>query len=156
MGKTHTKLNEVQSIVGSLSFCASCILEGRLFFSRILAFLKSFKGKGYRKILVSVRKDFNWWHGFAQSFNGISAIPSLEWSTPDSVFSTDACLTGGGGWNNKNYFHFQFPQDIIDAAKYINHFELYTILIAVRIWKDNLAGLNILINCDNETTVQIL
>ena len=59
MGKTHAKLKEVQSIVGSLSFCASCIPEGRLFFFRILSFLKSFQGKGYRKILNSVRKDLN-------------------------------------------------------------------------------------------------
>ena len=66
------------------------------------------------KIPNSVRKDLNWWHVFAQSFNGVAAIPSLEWSTPDSVFSTDTCLTGGGDWNNRNYFHFQFPQDIID------------------------------------------
>ena len=50
MGKAHAKLKEVQSIVGSLSFCA------RLFFSRILSFLKSFHGKVYRKIPISVRK----------------------------------------------------------------------------------------------------
>ena len=106
MGKTHAKLKEVQSIVGLLSFCASCIPEDRLFFSGILVFLKSFKGKGYRKILVSVRKDLNWWCVFAQSFNGILAIPSLEWSTPDSVFSTDACLTCGGGWEIQELFSF--------------------------------------------------
>ena len=78
MRKTQAKLKEVQSIVGSLSFCASCIPEGRLFFSRILLFLKSFKGKGYMKIPNSVRKDLNWWHVLALSFNGIAAIPSLE------------------------------------------------------------------------------
>ena len=156
MGRKHACLKDVQSLVGSLSFCASCIPEGRLFFSRILSFLKSFQGKGYKKIPTDVRKDLNWWHIFAQSFNMITAIPSLKWCQPNSILSTDACLTGGGGWSQTNYFHFQFTQDIMNKVKYINQLELYTIIIAVRIWKNSLVGLNVLIYCDNETTVQIL
>ena len=65
VGKTHANLKQVQSIVGYLSFCASCIPKGWCFFSRILSFFKSFKGKGYMKIPVSISKDLNWWHVIA-------------------------------------------------------------------------------------------
>ena len=124
MGKKYPTLKQVQSIIGSLSFCASCIPKGRLFFSRILFFMKTFKSKCFHKIPVGVRKDLNWWNVFAQNFNGIAAIPSLNCEQPDSVFSTDTCLTRGGGWNKQHYFHF------IQQGKYIYQFELYSVIIA--------------------------
>ena len=80
MGKKYATLKQVQSIVGSLSFCASCIPEGRLFFSRILSFMKTLKGNGFHQIPREVRKDPNWWHIFVQDFNGIAVIPSLDWN----------------------------------------------------------------------------
>ena len=42
----------------------------------------------------------------APKFNGVSYIPVDLWSKPDSWISTDAFLTGGGGYFNGNYFHF--------------------------------------------------
>ena len=156
MGKKYATLKQVQSIVGSLSFCACCIPEGKLFFSRILSFMKTFRGKGFHKISKEVRKDLNWWHVFVQDFNGVAAVPSLNWEQPDSVFSTDACLTGRGGWNNEHYFHFRFPQSIIQQGKYINQFELYTVMIATQLWALSFGGMNIPIYCDNETMVQVL
>ena len=116
----------------------------------------TFKNKGFHKVPVGVRKDLNCQNIFAQDFNGIAAILSLNWEQPDSVFSTDACLTGGGGWNKEQYFHFKFPESIIQQGKYINHFELYTVMIATQLWAPSFAGMNILIYCDNEATVQIL
>ena len=156
MGKKYTTLKQVQSIVRSLSFCASCIPEGNLIFSRILTFMKSFRGKGFHKIPVGVRKDLSWWNVFAQQFNGVAAIPALNWQQLDSVFSMDACLTGEGGWTNKHFFHFRFLGSIIQQGKYINQFKLYTVMIATRLWAPSLAGMNILIYCDNETNVQVL
>jgi hypothetical protein len=32
-------------------------------------------------------------------YNGISYIPELMWSAPDTVLSTEACLNGLGGVN---------------------------------------------------------
>ena len=62
----------------------------------------------------------------------------------------------GGGWNSEHYFHFRFPQSILQQGKHINQFELYTVMIATQLWAPSFAGMNILKYCDNETTVQVL
>ena len=40
-----------------------------------------------------------WWLQFLRIYNGLSLITDLDWSEPDSVISTDACLKGLGGIN---------------------------------------------------------
>ncbi len=35
-----------------------------------------------------------------------------EWSSPDEVFSTDACLVGARGWCKGQYFFTEFPDFI--------------------------------------------
>ena len=54
------------------------------------------------------------------------------------------------------FFHFKLPYSIIQQGWYINQFELYVILIAVREWAPMFANKNILIYCDNQTSVQVL
>ena len=128
----HACLKDVQSLVGSLSLCASCSPEGRLFFSRILSFLKSFQDKGYKKIPMDVRKDLNWWHIFAvfqwDHSNTITGV------VPARFYFQHRCMSNWWRRLESDYFHFQFTQDIMNRAKYINQLELCTILIAVRIW----------------------
>ena len=58
--KTHTKLKEVQSLVGVLSFAATCIKQGRAFFARILNLLRDMPDNGQAEIPVEVRKDIKW------------------------------------------------------------------------------------------------
>ena len=67
-------------------------------------------------------------------FNGIPYISTIFWSKPDSWFSIDACLTGGGGYFNGEFFHFSFSDVLIAARKYINQFELFILWKAVEIW----------------------
>ena len=154
--KTNASLKETQSLVGVLSFCATCIREGRLFFSRILNFLKTIPKLGRKIIPNSVKSDINWWSSFMADYNGVTVIPTETWTQPDEIFSSDACLTGGGAWTSSEYMHFEFPDDIIQSGKFINQFELYSVMIAIRTWKGKFVKKNILIYCDNETTVQIL
>ena len=52
--------------------------------------------------------------------------------------------------------HFEIPDTIKVQGKYINQFELYAVLIAVREWKEQIKNLNVLLYCDNQTTVQVL
>ena len=67
---------------------------------------------GQAEIPVEVRKDISWWQYVAPKFNGVSFIPVDFWSKPDSWISTDACLSGGGGYFNGEYFHFSFSDDL--------------------------------------------
>ena len=154
--KSEASLKETQSLVGVLSFCATCVREGRLFFSRILNFLKTLPKLGRKTIPNSVKLDVQWWSRFMTEYNGVTVIPSEVWTQPDEIFSSDACLTGGGAWTSTEYMHFVFPDSILKTGKYINQFELYSVLIALRTWKEQFENKNILIYCDNEPTVQIL
>jgi hypothetical protein len=51
-----------------------------------------------------------------------------EWSRPDELFSSDACLTGCGGSFKGNLFHTVFPEFILDAKLHINWLELLSIM----------------------------
>ena len=140
-----------------LSFAATCVREGRLFFSRILTVLKdAYHSKIAVMITCEMKKDLAWWETFLSDYNGISCIPDNVWSRPDETFSSDSCLSGCEACSSTNYFHFEIPDSIIQQGQYINQFDLYVILIAVREWAQMFANKNILIYCDNHTSVQVL
>ena len=153
--KMHASLKQVQSLVGVLSFASSCIRQGRPFFSRVLNFLCELPAKGRTTIPNEVRKDISWWKEIAPLYNGLSCILVDFWSKPDSLISTDACLLGGGYFNGK-YFHFDFSEALIARGKYINQFELFVLWKALELWGAKLRRKNILIYCDNKTTVDCL
>ena len=155
LGKSSASLKELQSLIGVLSFAASCVREGWIFFSRLLILFKETKGKMVH-LNDEALKDIAWWHVFAKDFNGTSVIPTEIWCKPDAIFSSDSCLTGCGAISHSKFLHFKIPEKIITEGKYINQFEMYAVLIAVREWRFNFEDLNLLIHCDNSSTVQAL
>ena len=145
----HASLREVQSLVGVLSFASTCIHQGRAFFSRILNFLRGMPHKGKLK----------YWRMLVRMYYGGNILPHLImefWSSPDSWFSTDACLSGGDGYFNGAYFHFNFSENLILKGKHINQFELLGLWKAVELWAAKMRWKNTLIYCDNKTTVDCL
>ena len=48
-----------------------------------------------------------------RSYNGVSIISLLSWTSPHAVFSTDACLSGFGGIYQSQYFHVVFPLAVL-------------------------------------------
>ena len=156
MTKKTTSVKELQSLIGVLSFAASCIREGRLFFSRLLGQLKSFGTNKHIAVSDEAKKDIAWWNCFVQDYNGVSVIPNNIWSVPDKVLSMDSCLSGGGAVSQNNFMHFELPAFVVEEGKYINQFEMYVVLIAIRTWKSYLENQNILVYCDNQTTVTAL
>ena len=43
------------------------------------------------------KADIKWFQRFLLEYNWVSLIPDREWSEPDVVLATDACLAGCGG-----------------------------------------------------------
>jgi len=99
------------------------------------------------------RKDLHWWKGCLDVFNGVSLFPDSTWTDPDGLMSTDACLTGGGGWIDGEFFRFRFPESILQAGHHINTLELWVILIGVKIWANRLALKRVTVLCDNSASV---
>ena len=96
LNRSHANLKQMQSLVGKLNFCATAVRAGRLFFSRILAFMKQMPQAGHVRIPEEVTKDIDWWLKFMPQFNGISAIPENKWTGPNADFLNGRMPTGHG------------------------------------------------------------
>ena len=154
--RTATK-SDLQSLIGKLVFVSKCVKQSRIFLSRLLAQLRALKYNHHHFRLTSeFKKDISWWRKFLRVYNGVTFISSSPWVSVDQVFSTDACLTGGGGLCDTEYFHFKFPDHILGLDLDINCLELLTIVIACKLWGSKWAGLRMILHCDNMVSVSVL
>ena len=74
-----------------------------------------------------------------------------EWCSPDSVFSSDSCLQGCGGFWGGKYFHSNFPSDFEQHGYSINVLEMFAIIVCLKLWGKYFKGKRIQIFCDNES-----
>lgn len=156
--KQSANIHDIQSLIGKLSFVASCVRPGRIFITRILNWFKTLPKVTHTqfKIPAEVKKDILWWREFFVDYNGVSMMMLEDWSYPDHIFSSDACLTGCGGFFSGKFFHLKFPEIILENEFSINVLELLAVMICVKIWGHLLEGKKIVILCDNQTTVSVL
>ena len=154
--KSATK-TELQSLIGKLAFVSKCVRPGRLFLTRILDTLRSLRrNHHWVKLSAEFRKDIRWWMRFINVYNGVSLVPTQLWSAPDSIFSTDACLTGCRGMSSEQYFHVEFPPEVLLQFTAIHLLEALDIVIALRLWSRSWRGLRIMVHCDNFSVVSSL
>ncbi len=153
---THCTRHDIQELLGKLNFVASCVRPARIFMSRMLAFLRATPTVGSIPISEDFHKDISWWRTFMRQYNGVSIMMLDDWSCPDEVLATDACLEGGGAWCEGEYWHKQFPSFILDQSLHINALELLVIVVSIKVWKNKLRGKRLLINCDNSASVEVL
>lgn len=155
--KRSATKTELQSLVGKLSFVSKCVQQSRLFLARILTLLRTLKRNSYHTRLTGeFRKDIAWWLRCMRSYNGVSFISSLSWTAPDSVFSTDACLSGCGGLSTFQYFHARFPLEVLTAYAQFHLLKALAILVAVCLWGHLWSGSRIQVLCDNAPVVSAL
>ena len=84
-------------------------------------------------------------------------FPETRWLPPDSLVSTDSCLTGCGGWSKGEFFHCTFPAFILNKEGItINELECLAVVIAIKLWHVKLHDKNMLMHCDNESTVTVI
>ena len=93
---------------------------------------------------------------FINVYNGVSLIPTQLWSAPNSIFSSDACLTGYGGMSSEQYFHVEFPPQVLLRFTTIHLLEALAIVIALRLWGHLWRGRRIIVHCDNFSVVSSL
>ena len=153
--KEKATRRQTQSLLGLLNFAAGCIRPGRIYFSRILNFLRSFREQ---ELMVpeDVRRDVHWWLTCAKSFNRVSLIMNPKWEFQGQTVRTDACDSGIGSWTDTNYFHVQLPVNILTSFSNINQKECLAILVAIRLWGGQWGRRNIVVGCDNANSVRAL
>ena len=80
----------------------------------------------------------------------MSLIKEGDWLPADSFFFTDTCPEGFGAVCKDKYMHGTWPDDICQLDLHISDLQLYTIVIAIKLWASQLTGLCVLIACDKE------
>ena len=147
---------QLESLIGKLQFMSNCIKPGRLFISRMLMEMKAMCRGKYYKINQELRKDIKWWYLFLPGFNGTCIMWLLDVAEVDSEFAVDACMVGSGGISAQEYFRTEFPREFRNQEHKITHLELWSVIIAVRIWGSQMTGKIIRVRSDNEAVACII
>ena len=158
LNKDTASLKQLQSLLRKLNFIAACVKPSRIFISRLLIWLRSIYSSSefLHPIPDIVKKDLIWWDKFLPLYNGISMMEYENWSTPDSIFSSDSCLSGCGGFWNGCYFHATFPESIMKQGFHISVLEILSIIICLKLWGKHFKGQRIIVFCDNLNVCQLL
>ena len=151
--KVAATRREIQSLVGKLIFVAKCVRQGRIFLSRLLNLLRDAPLTGRLSISGEAQADIKWFSLFLPSYSGVSLIPDKDWSDPDAVLASDACLVGCGATCEKQYFTSPFPPNILALGLHISALELLAVAVAVKLWAPSLGRKKLVVYCDNEATV---
>ena len=145
---------QLQSLLGSLMFIHKVVHPARYFVNRLLEALRSMNKE---KIPMSepVQKDINWFLKFVKSFNGTAAYMHSTLHSTDLI-ELDACLTGLGGRFNQWVYAYQFRDNEIPSMFTIVHFEMWNVLLALRLWGHVWKNKQIIIKCDTEAVVSVV
>ena len=145
---------EVESLIGKLQFLAKCIRAGRVFLGRIIQWIRGMDRTHNYTIPMEAKKDIAWWGRCAEEFNGISLIWLHQNPAPDEIIATDACLTGYGGTRGKDYFRAKFPAHLRNSN--IAYLEILAVMVALKLWGQQLAGQYFWVHVDNEAVASVL
>ena len=157
--RSYVKREELESLVGVLSFAAKTSPSGRTFLRRMISALRR-RGR-FVRLNRGIKADIAWWKRYARELNGVSLFLEREWLDAEELrFYTDASLDGygaaflvdgkleyfGGPWSD-------FGIDGNDGSWHISELEMLALLMAVDTWGSKLARRRVLVRVDNEATV---
>lgn len=154
--KQYMKRNDLESLIGKLSFAASVVKAGRVMIGRLLNALRNLNRDRSYKVEESVKLDVLWWQKYFPSFNGKALLVEVKWSDPDEMITTDSSLGGAGGVCGDEFFSVTFPKEVLEKNSDINQLELLAIIIGLKIWCHRLTNKKLKIRCDNLVSVTVL
>jgi hypothetical protein len=137
-------LRDLLSLLGKLHFVSNCVRPGSPLLNWLhQAFPSNIVGSGhkiFRRSPKDIKKDLLWWYKFLPGNNGFSIMSLENWSSPDEVLSSDACLDEFGAISSNQFCHALFPSFIKENQLHINCLELLAIIIATKIWGHKFKG----------------
>ena len=153
LNRTTYSKKQLQSLIGKLSFVTNCVRVGRLFLSRLIDQLSTCEDKQSNRITHEMRLDMEWWLNFLPGFEGSAILWLLDQYDYDQQLASDASMVGGGAVCDTEYVHFKFSDEVLAHTNNIAQRELYTILVAIRIWGSKIAGRVIRFYTDNQNSL---
>lgn len=148
--KTITK-QELQSLVGKLSFAARCVTQSRIYLRRLINLIP-FRANKTRHIHITVqaRQDMVWWDTFMTRWNGVSMLAKQGWVNVG--VQTDASGWGCGAVYGTRWIQREWS--VQERSLPMPVLELTAVAIAIRAWAGLWRGRRIMIQCDCLPAVQ--
>ena len=145
LNKKKATKKDLQRVVGKLNWCCRVISGGRTFMRNLINLITKVQAPHhYVRLGLAAREDLKWWAEGLDLFNGTAPFTS-DIPLPSSTFSTDACLTAGGGSYMGDWFYTHWVHDLPGMAECnINVLELQSVLMAVRRWSHVCVGCHVL------------
>ena len=158
--RTTASKEELQSLIGVLSFAAKVVAPGRTFLRRIIDHMKVLPDTTTQHPLsVTFNMDLQWWRRFLTQWNGVSIIPDSNWSSAHALqIYTDACVQGYGAlfgthWFSSTWTVVEEQQAARDKRDSMPWKELYALTIAAATWGSQWKGKKILFHTDCQPNV---
>ena len=163
LGRKRIKLKEMQSLTGSLAFCAKAMPTARAFIRRMYASMSGVARPHHHiRLSKGIREDLIMWQQFLSKFNGISYMLDSEWVSANTLkLQTDSAAgaaLGCGLYFDGLWCHLSWPDQWSgsDILRDITFLELVPIALAVCLWKERFTAKRIQFACDNMAVVHIL
>lgn len=157
-GKVQCTTRQMQSLVGKLNFAAGVVRSGRVYMQRLINTLRGQRSNRSQSIILSedAKNDIRWWIEHIALTNGVSMMCRKKWEKLNSSWVSDSSESGIGAWSGvlKEFFHLELAQRWIQQD--INIKECLALLVCARIWVPHLRAKRILVQCDNQVTVNIV
>lgn len=163
LGKKKVTLRELQSLVGSLNFCARAIPPARAFNRRFCDAMRGIAHPGhFIRVSSEMKEDVLMWLSFIEKFNGSNSFGIFDWlSNADIKLFTDSAGNpelGCGLYLSGRWTFFPWPSSWkhLDIMSDITFLELVPIVLSVFIFGNELSNKKILFYTDNISLVSIL
>jgi len=154
--------SEFASLVGLLSFCASCAPASRVFMRRMFAALRRSHGR-FLRLDRGLKADVSFWLRFAPTQNGKSLMLEKEWIEAEELrFWSDASGGANGGYGaafqlpsgDWEYFGGLWREFGVDTSEmHISQLEMLAAAMAFDTWGEHLSRKRVVTRCDNESSV---
>jgi hypothetical protein len=154
---------QLQSIIGVLSFAAKVVAPGRTFLRRMIDHMKSLPTNTdcttQYPLSKSFHLDLQWWRRFLTQWNGVAIIPDTHWTHSDALcIYTDACVAGYGAVFGSHWFACTWTVEEEQQATRgkrdsMPFKELYALTKAAATWGSQWSGRKILFHTDCQPNV---
>ena len=156
LARDYCSLKEFKSTIGKLQFTCLVIPAGRAFLRRMHDATRG-KTSPFSRVRLGpgIKEDLCMWKEFLSGFNGRGLLAYEDpLSSPDLHMYSDSSLSGYGATLGTRFIVGKFPPSWEGLD--IQTLELFPILGLVAAFKLRLAGLNLIMHCDNLALVHIL
>ena len=147
-GKGRASRKEMQSLLGLLQFVASVAPPARVFTNRMLQDLREAPDVGATSLSLGFKKDIGFFARLLPDFNGVKMMLKEQVACQE-LLQLDACLTGCGAFDGREYYSEAFPSAVRERQHPIARLELLNVVVAVKLWAKSWTHRRVRVYCDN-------